>query len=1384
MPNPYDKYGKPSNLDELFPSTPYEPYQPRRRATPPLRQRKPAPEPKVIPEEEDKGWFREWGPSIARGVGGFAGFTPLTGIAGGAAGEIAAQAIEQGDWTPDIDYGRVGAEAAIGGVGGGFAKMLGMGASVGRAALAGAAMGGSAPVLRHGIEEGNWDPTEYGGEIGTGAAVGGVVGGGLAKLLNMTRGTKPAGPASRYEIETTAVPGGRVLGGTEGQKTQFVNPVRAIHGTGGPTPNAAPAPTTRVPYAADEVPNAPMTEPKVPYMGGEVAPLPSQVKLMNDEARAAERAAKETERLRIAAEKQELEKTKLGELQKLFAGRGDVETRLNESVSAVDPATGHRLGANFREVVEDEADDAGGSLGSVLSNQADEPVETIQQQIERVKAEIAQQRGAAPETPIVTTPDQPISFDEVMETATPGPMARLDELRAKSRANTLTGDELMEARALDSDLRGRGFPPDEPPSMVPVAPEPPPQGPLAPASMAVEPEVPPSPLAELLNPAKAGKARSKRAGKSKSERFDERAAKMAAEAEGLQAPVAPEALVPQAGRQPLDYAELDRQAMELLKPKAQSLAELMGQVDPSNPGVKMYVPGEGAIHAPIGAGADDAMAALRSQGPEVPTATPELPPAPPEAIPGLTKLFSGLRPAAEGLDIIGQKGRFGRLREEFKAGGGKGRHPEGSDVSETGKTLRWAGKQLEPQAPKPVVEAPVAPTPGNWIDDEAAMIAKLEALPPDQRMAAFLDEGTASPPPNEISMLSEAPTTRTPEQMASDRNSISVLEREIASGGGTPELETLLNEIKGRLAGDVEPDWVKAAMAEVDGLNAAKPAPKEPIKTVAELEALLGGAQATPASPAVTPTASQLDELQRLRMQSGAIQDPNEVPNWMNEVIQQAPEAPLPAPKPKAKGKGKAAAPAPPPQPTILTKPGQEGAPRLSKGGKYGAGHDGPPNPQQYRPEYKGPKTPDPTKGGGGERGEVSTALAAHLGMGIAGAAIGGATDPMDDPLLSAMAGGAVGLSIPTMAKGLMSLGAPGNVVQDAMNDIASRTPDAVKRAVTKIGRVLPQMQRANYLADLTGLPANAWFGPYGSGVFGALERAMDGDPRGWAVLKELANPWNFFKEYPSAFAEARDLVGRAEGFSEAEAVGNLEKKLTWPGTALTGGDVAIRRILTRNGYSDDEARIWTMTGEPFTKSGESLAHLRGFVPDVTFPFKRTPINIAEQGFLRTPGLGFLMQGIGNARGTRAADSLAMQAKMQGMGLGVGLGTEQLSEHMTPEQARFARRFVTNSAGPYSLLAGAGMVAGQARRRGQPVAGAMVRGTAQQMPLPTIEPLQDNAAAVAKLVDGQPLRESDIPRGAYPSGLKLSNVKRQYDALSSFFGTETPLPPRRRRRSS
>ena len=173
---------------------------PRRR----VAARPVAPEP---PEQEGQmSNLQRYGSMAVRGLGGLFGLTPLTGAAAGAGSELVAEAIEQGDFTPDVDWGRVAGEAAAGAVGGKFAKMLGtMAGRPVKAAISGALTGAAAPVLRHGLAEDKWDPRDYATEEALSTGLSAVTGGALAKLLNVGGKAASKAPGEVYQIETTAV---------------------------------------------------------------------------------------------------------------------------------------------------------------------------------------------------------------------------------------------------------------------------------------------------------------------------------------------------------------------------------------------------------------------------------------------------------------------------------------------------------------------------------------------------------------------------------------------------------------------------------------------------------------------------------------------------------------------------------------------------------------------------------------------------------------------------------------------------------------------------------------------------------------------------------------------------------------------------------------------------------------------------------------------------------------------------------------------------------------------------------------------------------------------------------------------------------------------------
>lgn len=1214
--DPYQDY-----LDKIFGSSPEQedpyavPAPTRRRRLPPA-----TPPPDLKPEVEEQSNWQKYGAMGVRGIGGLFGFTPLTGALGGGLSEAAAQAIEQKDLTPELDYKKVAAETAIGAAGGGFAKLLGAAVRPIKAAVAGGLLGGAAPVIRHGFEQGDWDPANYPGEVLTNTAISGGVAGGLSALLGRIYKPAAAPQGETYHVDTTAVPGGAVLG--PGGKPQMAQLVHDIHGTGMP-----PKPTI------------PVTEHTGPIAySGMPSVTAAQQRMIDAERKTAEKLAAEADKARRIEEEM------------AAAGVEPQPPSFGTSLSAKQPdGSSLRMSQRFA-APEEAADEAGGPLGQLLS-------------------------GQGPDAPMPT----PAEMKALLQSSPEATLSNVDDALALAKH---AGGEVIDT--------GHGFairfaddvpavPAVEPPAVTtPEPPLPPVETPEIPASAAPIPEPPQSPLGQLLTPRKGARRGSKKT------------------AEGFEASVAKL------------LGQVDEGVPPSLEPTFVPKTRYIGHGEGFDEGTTIpYFEYEIAPGKWTSTAGEDA---LTSKGLPVPpyepppAAAPVVSPTPDPVIPGAggvaleeptvspATFFPGSRADVAGAhyrSLSKDEGPNPTLLAELL-----GVDP---DMPQTAKRLAGAGLRGEAKraglptgaAAKPVSETPIPPVvpeappaPTSWVDEEAAEIARLSALPPEERMAAFLNKSEGEAPSTPMD-LPETPVT--------------------------PETE-------------VTPDWVQRELAEIEGLD-----PK----------AMDAGSAPAPATP---PTQEQqFEELSQLLMSKGIAKTPEDVLAWMARAgLGKAETAPPPAPP--------AAIDHPPSGPRLVKKPDKGGT---TIGSGLGGLQD--------------------ILGVVGRNPEFT----ARLGLGAAGAAVGAATDPLDDPYLSALAGGAAGFSLPTAAKALANIGADPNVVNNALGGL--NTPGGAREAAEKIGRILPQWQRFNYLMDAIGLPANAFAGPWGSGVFSTLEKGLAGDPRGWAAFREIIQPWNFAKEVPSSFQEAKTLIGRAEGHAMSD-VPEAERWLQFPGTLLTTGDVAIRRILQRHGFSDDEARIMTMTAEPFTKSGKKGAHLGGFAWDVTFPFRRTPINIAEQGALRTPGLGFLMQGIGNARGTRAADPLKLQLWQQGIGTGVGVGSEQLGENLTPEQAKAYRRYVTNLAGPYSMQAGLGLAIGQAKHRGNPnPVRTGLRTLPDQLPLPSVDPIKDTWNFAT-----DPMGSTPAPRGLYPKALleQLTQVKNLFNPPPSAWA---PVPRRRRR---
>ena len=375
---------------------------------------------------------------------------------------------------------------------------------------------------------------------------------------------------------------------------------------------------------------------------------------------------------------------------------------------------------------------------------------------------------------------------------------------------------------------------------------------------------------------------------------------------------------------------------------------------------------------------------------------------------------------------------------------------------------------------------------------------------------------------------------------------------------------------------------------------------------------------------------------------------------------------------------------------------------------------------------------------GSNEVGAINPDILARLALGTGGAFVGAAVDPLNDPLASGVAGGVAGFASPSLLTAFSKLG-----INSAQADELVAA-EGVKSVARKVLEVLPHYQRFSYLASVPGIAANAIAGPWGSAMMGAVEHALVKDPRGSAAMK-LLTPTNWFKEFLASYDDAGRLI--AEGntrWTEGAPVANqLEAVLAFPGRAMTMGDLASRRILMLAGFTDDEARQITLTSEPFSRLGRSLVNISksGPIGQLLLPFSRTPVNIGEQGALRTPILGSIVN--------RMSDNPAppnVEAIRQLLGAGVGTAGYAVGANVDPESSRNVRRVVTNLGGQYSLPAGIGFAAGQAVQRGKPAVTGAIQQAGDILPVPTFQPFIE----WMKFATG----EGKLPQGAVPSAVR------------------------------
>ena len=382
--------------------------------------------------------------------------------------------------------------------------------------------------------------------------------------------------------------------------------------------------------------------------------------------------------------------------------------------------------------------------------------------------------------------------------------------------------------------------------------------------------------------------------------------------------------------------------------------------------------------------------------------------------------------------------------------------------------------------------------------------------------------------------------------------------------------------------------------------------------------------------------------------------------------------------------------------------------------------------------------------------------FATQLFAGAAGAGIGAATS--DDPLTGALMGGVGGFVAPKAIPAMLrAIGTPVDALRNI--EISVQTPEGIKDAAQKIFASLPQVQRFNYLAGVNLIP-NSVAGPWGAAFMGALEHGLAGDPRGWTAIRELRNIPKFVKDTAMTnMEESRQLLhaghmGRAESGLLDYGPEKLREAVGWPGIQMTSGDLTARKILLAAGFSEAEAKRITLTSEATGKTFQPMAEFGKDSPlwQLMFPFRRTPANIAQQGLQRMPLIGSFMDQQGTPMNQQLISQLLLTPAVTGVNYAVGANVD-------PETAKWLRPWMNNLGGQYSLSGGIGFAAGQAHKRGQPVAKAVGQAAVRDaFPLPTTDSAENlyNWLFTKQTPTPNPLTDlegfiREAPRGTVPS---------------------------------
>lgn len=367
-----------------------------------------------------------------------------------------------------------------------------------------------------------------------------------------------------------------------------------------------------------------------------------------------------------------------------------------------------------------------------------------------------------------------------------------------------------------------------------------------------------------------------------------------------------------------------------------------------------------------------------------------------------------------------------------------------------------------------------------------------------------------------------------------------------------------------------------------------------------------------------------------------------------------------------------------------------------------------------------------------GESGAASLKALMSVAGGTAGAAAGATQgDTTTEKVENAVMGGAVGAFAPAFIGHALAVGFPKAAQKYVYTSVLS-SPTSVSKA---------------------------YLGAVGGAISSATERLASGDKTGALILKRLFSP-EATKVFRKALTNPATTYGATMG---TETPGFL-------GKVYGAGDAVARWAMEAGNVSQADAARMTLSGMPTTELGKLVLGTwnKSFLLRLgSSLFPRVGIQIIERGLERTP-MGLAKESLRSDAGTKS-----IQAARALMGPAAGL----LAFENSDKVPGWAQPFVTALAGPYALLVGGGLAAGNAADRGGDAlaqTGAAIQQFAANTPFPAYGPgeamdpgsiaamaIPNASRDIARLVDP----EHDRVTAGQPFGRFRAKIPRVREGL-------------------